>query len=186
MWEIPSSIRTALMYHAAIDEVNAAVVTARVARMVSLLIGTFCLVLIVFSYPFIYLVYGADYVPVVPALILLLPGVWLFSIGKLLAVYLSSENRPEIGAYTGLVALAVTIILDIMLIPTLGIVGAAIASSVSYGVSSCIIAVVFMRMTHLPLRDIIFVQRQDLAYLSRLLLSARRRFSIGIQARRSL
>ena len=184
--EIPSSIRTALMYHAANDEASAATITARVTRVISSLVGLFSVFMIFVSYPFIYFVYGEAYLPVVPALILLLPGVWALSIGKLLAVYLASENRPEIGAYTSLAVLIVTVVLDIVLIPTMGIAGAAIASSISYGVFSIIIAYVFMQMSHLPLKEILIIQRQDLMYLARMLTIMKRRIAVGFQSRGQL
>lgn len=175
MWEIPTAIRTALMYHAASDESNAAMMTARVSRVVSFIVGLLCLLMMLFSYPFIYILYGESYLPAVTAMILLMPSVWAFSIGKLLAVYIASENRPEIGALTGFISLIVTVILDILLIPQMGIAGAAIASSISYMVSSIIIVYVFLRMSNLELKNVLFIHRQDISYMMRMMARIRQR-----------
>ncbi|MDQ7024907.1 MAG: oligosaccharide flippase family protein [Anaerolineae bacterium] len=168
MWEIPTSIRTALMFHAASDEEHAAVMTARVTRVVAFLIGISCLILAIVSYPFISFAYSKEYLPAVPALLYLLPGVWFFSIGKLLAVYIATENHPEIGSITGFIALIATIILDLLLIPSMGIKGAAIASSVSYTLSSVIILFVFVRMSGIAITEILVLKRRDLIFLNRI------------------
>jgi O-antigen/teichoic acid export membrane protein len=183
IWEIPGSIRASLMYHAAADQASAAMMTARSARVVLFVVGVFCLLLMVIAYPFILIVYGEAYLPVVPALILLMPGVWIFSMGKLLAVYIASENRPEIGTYIALVALVVTVIFDLVLIPTLGITGAAIASSLSYSVSSLLLLVMFLRMSKLTWRQTMIIQRADWVYIRRMFSRARQHLALRLPVR---
>jgi O-antigen/teichoic acid export membrane protein len=171
------------MYHAAADQASAAMMTARSARVVLFVVGVFCLLLMVIAYPFILIVYGEAYLPVVPALILLMPGVWIFSMGKLLAVYIASENRPEIGTYIALVALVATVIFDLVLIPALGITGAAIASSLSYSVSSLLLLVMFLRMSKLTWRQTMIIQRADWVYIRRMFSRARQHLALRLPVR---
>jgi O-antigen/teichoic acid export membrane protein len=59
----------------------------------------------------------------------------------------------------------VTIILDLMLIPKLGIMGASIASSCAYLVSLSVIIIKFLQVTKLSLKEITILRREDLALL---------------------
>jgi hypothetical protein len=78
------------------DEIAAAT-TARVSRVITVVIGGTSLLVVAASYPAIYLMYGQAYLPAASALIALVPGIWFLSVGKLLATHLSATGRPEIG-----------------------------------------------------------------------------------------
>lgn len=171
MWEVPHAIRTVLLHRVARadegEDINQ--VTARVVRVVVTMVGLMCLLLVALSYPLIRLLYGSVYLPAAPALIALMPGVWALSIGKLLAIHLAGIKRPEIGSYGALLSLVATLLLDLLLIPRLGIVGAALASSISYSLSTVVIAGTFLRVSQLPARDLFLLKREDLRLLWRAL-----------------
>ena len=79
--------------------------------------------------------FGADFQPAVTPLMLLMPGVVAVSAARVLGSYLFSQGKVIYNTYATLLALAVTLILDLVLIPTLEVNGAAIASSIAYAVS---------------------------------------------------
>jgi O-antigen/teichoic acid export membrane protein len=174
IWEIPHSIRTVLLYRVAAtkDPATAIETTARVSRVVVVLVGLLCLVIMLVSQSLIALLYGQAYLPAAPALFLLLPGTWALSIGKILAIHLAGTGRPEIGTVGAIVSLVSTVLLDIILIPQLGIVGAALASSFAYSLSTLVILVVFLRVTELGPRDVLLLRRADVLLLSRALSAA--------------
>ncbi|HYM83427.1 MAG TPA: polysaccharide biosynthesis C-terminal domain-containing protein [Candidatus Dormibacteraeota bacterium] len=66
------------------------------------------------------------------AMIVLLPGVVSLSLSKVLASYISGRGRPTPVSIAAVVALAVNIAANLVLIPRLGIVGASAASLISY------------------------------------------------------
>ena len=164
LWEIPGSIRTVLLYRVAAtnDKSSAAIVTARASRVVLVFVGIICLVLAIFSYPLTLFLFGREYIAVAPALIALMPGVWILSCGKLLAIHLAAVGQPEISTYAAVLSLIATIVLDILLVPSMGIVGAAIASTISYIFATVILVVAFIYRTNISLADIIFVQTSDI------------------------
>ncbi len=169
LWEIPHAISTALLHHVASSDNNETInaTTARVSRIITFAIGGMCLLIIAISYPLIYLMYGIAYLPAVPALIALMPGIWFLGVGKLLATHLSGRGHPEIGTIGAVVSLIATLILDILLIPRVGIVGAAIASSTSYTLSTLIFLIAFSYITKLKIIDIVLIRRNDLILLRR-------------------
>jgi O-antigen/teichoic acid export membrane protein len=76
------------------------------------------------------------FVPSLPALYVLLPGVVAISISKVLASYVSGLGRSGLTSLVSILAFAVNVALNLFLIPPYGIIGAAAASLVSYTSSS--------------------------------------------------
>jgi O-antigen/teichoic acid export membrane protein len=163
LWEIPHAIRTVLLYQVAAteDQGSANQTTARVSRVIFLIIGCICLSLLVLRRPLIYFLYGEAYAPSATALVFLIPGIWGLSIGKLLAIHLAGQGKPEVGTFGALISLVSTVTFDVLLIPRLGINGAAAASSISYTLSSLVILGFFLKTTRLQLKDVFIVRRRD-------------------------
>jgi Na+-driven multidrug efflux pump len=63
------------------------------------------------------------------------------------------------------ISLIVTIALDLLLIPNLNILGAAIASSVSYSLSALLLIVFFIRETGASLREVLLPTSEDMKIL---------------------
>jgi O-antigen/teichoic acid export membrane protein len=77
--------------------------------------------------------YGQPYEAAIPAFIWLLPGVVLLSVHLVLGNYLGSIGMPPAIVYSAGSAALVNVLLNVKLIPSLGIVGA----SISYDLASC-------------------------------------------------
>jgi O-antigen/teichoic acid export membrane protein len=167
LWEFPSAIRTVLLYRvASMDSAEkAAELTARVCRVVLFTLGLACLAFALIAFPLVIVLYGMAFAPAALPLILLMPGVWLLGVGKLLAIHMSGSGRPEVGTYSALLALIVTIALDLALIPIIGISGAAIASSVSYIIATVYLVTSFVRHTGISASDILIIRRRDMVPL---------------------
>lgn len=87
------------------------------------------------AHPLIMLLFGSEFEGAYSAMLVLLPGVVLFSCARVLANDLAA--RGQVGtnlALAGLV-LGVNAIANILLIPLYGIAGAAIATSLSYSIN---------------------------------------------------
>ncbi len=82
----------------------------------------------IFARPIILILYGEKYLPSVPALSLI---VWYTSFsyfGTINNIYMVAEGKQKWVQFTTLIGAVTNIILNILLIPNLGIVGAAVAS----------------------------------------------------------
>jgi O-antigen/teichoic acid export membrane protein len=133
------------------------------------------------SYPLINLLFGVAFLPAASAMIFLLPGVWLLGLAKLLVTYLMGIGKPEVGSFAAIISLIATIILDLMLIPKLGIIGASIASSCAYLVSFSVILIKFLQVTKLSLREITILKREDLSLLYNSVVSLLNNFSLPLK-----
>jgi O-antigen/teichoic acid export membrane protein len=81
------------------------------------------------------LVFGPAYRPVVPLMWILTPGGIFLSCGQMVANLLRGLNRQLVVARAEGIAVVFTLVLLAALLPVLGVTGAAIASTVPYGIS---------------------------------------------------
>ncbi|HEU4768218.1 MAG TPA: polysaccharide biosynthesis C-terminal domain-containing protein [Pyrinomonadaceae bacterium] len=111
------------------------------------------------------LFYGEPFRPSVMALLWLLPGIVIFSVANVLAAYIAGIGKPRLNLLVSGISLVITITLDLILIPKLNIVGAAMASTVSYSVTALLLVFFFSRETGAPLRQILLPTSEDLRML---------------------
>ena len=167
LWLMSNSVATVLLPKIAASTDDSASIrhTARVTRL-SLWATAICgAALGLLATQAIPVLYGEAFRPSVLALIWLLPGIVLFSVANVLAAYIAGIGKPRLNLLVSGVSLIVTITLDVLLIPKLNIVGAAIASAVSYSVSALLLIVFFMRETGTPLREILLPTSEDVRML---------------------
>ncbi|TWT93513.1 MATE family efflux transporter [Neorhodopirellula pilleata] len=101
----------------------------------------------------LWLVWGSGYSSSVVPLMLLLPGYVFLTPAKALSAYLAVATQFEANLKASLSGLAVNTILNRLLIPGFGVVGAAIATSVALVCVSAILSFQFQRRTGLRIRD---------------------------------
>jgi len=133
---VPDSIATILLPRVAgatAEEANSWV--GRVGRLTTLLSIGLALALIPAAYVGIHLILP-QFVDCLPAFLVLLPGAVSMSIAKVLGSYVGGRGRPGLMAAGMIAVLAINIALNIVLVPRLGIVGASLASFVSYTVQA--------------------------------------------------
>lgn len=82
--------------------------------------------------PLVVFLFGRQFLPAVPALWILLPGIVFLSSCTIINNYFASLGMPIVALYSPLAAFLINILLNYLLIPKLGINGAAVASSISY------------------------------------------------------
>jgi O-antigen/teichoic acid export membrane protein len=176
LWLMSNSVANVLLpkVAAATDVAESIRHTTRVTRL-SLWATAICaLALALVATQAIPMLYGEAFRPSISALFWLLPGIVVFSVANVLAAYIAGIGKPTLNFWVSSISLVVTVALDLALIPKLNIVGAAIASTVSYSVSALMLIVFFKRETGASLRQVLLPTSEDL----RLLLSfARPRLS---------
>jgi len=107
--------------------------------------------------------------------VLILPGIAVFSTVNILAAYLAGIGQPRLNLAVAVVALFVTISLDLYLIPKFDIVGASLASTASYSVSALLTVILYIRKTGSPLRQILLPTSEDLSFAMQLIRPLRKR-----------
>ena len=179
LWLISQSAATVLLPRVASEAdttpAAAAERSAQVARLTLWVTASAALFLALFGQFLIPVVYGEKFRDSLQPFLLLLPGISGFSLAIVLAAHIAGAGRPSINVVVAAVALVVTLILDLTLIPAIGVPGAAIASSASYLTTALVTAGVFSWMTHVSPVRLVVPNAADLAVARRFAASLRRR-----------
>jgi O-antigen/teichoic acid export membrane protein len=167
LWNLDLPIVAAVQYDIASgsgEEADALV--NRVSHLVVVAMSTAC-VLAAVSAPWgIPLVYGAAFGPAAGALLAYLPGVFCWSVARAVGLDLGYQRgRTDLVLYGNVLGFAVNFPLLLALLPRLGIVGASLASSVSYFVFSAFVIAVRCRLSASRVRDLVVPSAADVAWL---------------------
>ena len=166
IWYIPNAVSGALFPKiSTLDSRTANQLTSRTCRQV-LLITLVSAVGFSFIGPILIpWIYTNKFQDSVTPFLWLLPGIVGMSISKVISADLSGRGKPQYATYTSAITVFGTVILDIALIPTFSIIGAAIASSIAYLVSSILSVIWFSKETHTQWRQVIVPTRDDLRFI---------------------
>jgi O-antigen/teichoic acid export membrane protein len=135
LWQLPNAASLVLSSksvnssHKAMNEVTPTVFWIVLATSSAGALG-----LAVLGQGLIRLVFSNTFASAYLPLLILLPGVVLLGGGKILSSDIAGRGYPQYNSITAAVALVATVILDVYLIPTMGIAGAALASTISYAI----------------------------------------------------
>jgi O-antigen/teichoic acid export membrane protein len=83
-------------------------------------------------------VFGKEYIGTMEAFLWLLPGIVAGAGSRVQANCIAAAGKPEWNSYASLIVATANIIMNIILIPLLGVVGAAMATSSAYILNACI------------------------------------------------
>ena len=146
LWQIPQAAALALFPRTARTlNTGAAEFTCRVVRQV-LLVACITAAGLALVSPFaIPRLFGAQFSASVAVIWWILPGVIALSLAKLFAADLGARGKPEFSSIAAFIALVVTVALDFILIPRMGINGAALASSASYILNAMLLGMALKR-----------------------------------------
>ncbi|WP_114390301.1 flippase [Notoacmeibacter marinus] len=135
LWMISQAVSTVIfprLASMADDSAARGQFTSFMARIVLWITLAASGVLAAVAQPLIAILFGADFLGATAALLVLLPGIALFSCARVLANDLAARGFAGINLALALVTLAVNTAANLILIPRFGIVGAAAATTLSY------------------------------------------------------
>ena len=162
IWLIPQSVGLVLFSRISnIEEREANALTPLTCRLslsISFLCGLFLFLTANILIPF---VYGEAFRPSVKPLLILLPGTVLMTIFLILHSDLTGRGKAIITLKIFTIAFFANIIMNIFLIPTYGINGAALASSASYSLGALVLAITFSKENSISLKDILLPKKFD-------------------------
>ena len=157
---IPGALTTVLLSRVAADVSGRADLVAQCVRVTALVVGGMLIVGSLVVYPFFLLVLP-KFLPAVLVIWVLVPGEWIRSACKLFVPYFIGTNRPGVASAAVALGLVVNVALLAVLLPLLGINGAAASVTGSYIVSSIFLAVAFGRTSGIGFWETWRVRRAD-------------------------
>ena len=132
VWNLPSALAPLVFSSSSEGDATTREGRSRLTRISMLIVAVACIVLAIGMQFFIPLLFGSDFKSaVLPAQILLVGSLTMSGL-KFLGAEVAGMGHPEKTTYATLVALLVTVVGDVVLVPSFGIAGAAVASSIAY------------------------------------------------------
>jgi len=133
LWYLPDAVSLVLFPRAAKGTATESrALTARATAQTLAISAVAALALAAFGDQVIRSVFSDEFASAYRPMLLLLPGAVLLGGGKVISHELAGRGQPHINSAVAAVSLVTTVVLDVILIPRMGISGAAIASTASY------------------------------------------------------
>lgn len=160
VWVIPDAMRDIMTSKLAsgkkADEV------AMVIRFCTSICIVIFIVMLLFSEPVINLLYGEEYNGAYLVIIIMLVGTIAMTYFKMIASYFIVVNKQKISFVFLTISVVVNVIGNMIMIPMLGIYGAAWTSAISYLICSILFLGYFLRTENVKLKDCLIITRKDI------------------------
>lgn len=143
---------------------RSSLLTLRFMKIAILLTFTALFIICLLSSAFFEWLFSGEFVGIRTVILLMAPGIVFFSAHTVLANYFSGTGKPKYNLYASLIGLSVTLVSAFILIPLLGIRGAAITTTLTYTALFIYHWIVFRKQTNSRLHQLI-PNREDLEWL---------------------
>ena len=167
LWMLPRAAASVLLPATAAG--NAEATAAHAARMARVSVAAGLVLaapLVPLASWWIGVLFGEEFTQSATPFVILLVGCIPFIATIVLAGSLAGINRLDVNLRASGIGLIVTVVLDILLIPTWGLEGAAVASATSYLVTTGIVVGSSSQMHGLPIRAYLVPSWSDFGYIA--------------------
>src|SRR5690554_5562998 len=163
LWQIPMLLSTVVFARSAVSKNDKAfsLKVAQLLRVSFVIIGVVSVGLLLFSELIIVGMYGENFRESISVLNYLLPGVLILTIFKVMNMDLAGKGKPWVSMKAMIPALVINVVINIILIPDMGADGAAISSTVSYGVAGMLFLFFYSKAVNIPVKDILKFRKTD-------------------------
>lgn len=154
LWFLPNSVGQALLSRSMrAEQTEGAQTAATLTRIVVTLMLGLGVVIAILVRPLVSWLYGPQFAPAAEVFWILAPGVVMLGAGRTITSYLTAHGRLLPGV--ALTATSANVVLNILVIPRWGYLGAAAVSTLTYSVAAVLIIRAFKQMTGIPFRKVL-------------------------------
>ena len=163
MWLIPDALKDILL--SKLSKGKGSEEAARIIR-ISLAVMLVCMALaVLLGRPVISLLFGSEYEGAYGIMLVILASVLSMVFYKMIYAYNVAIGKPRVNMIILAVAAALNVGMNWLLIPSMGIYGAAVASLASYTVCGVAFLVYFHMESGISFGEILLMRKQDLSVL---------------------
>jgi O-antigen/teichoic acid export membrane protein len=166
-WLLDYVIINAAVFHVTSSTKEESVrITQRMTRVIGMM-SLGASVLIAISSPVVIpLVFGEAFRPTILPLILLIPGIVGWSLARSLSQFIAYQvGKPWYNTAAAGFAFILNLVLNLILLPLLGVMGASLASSLSYICNLLLVSLIFKRLSAAPFAPSFVPTKEDFAIL---------------------
>ena len=174
VWMIPETVNIVLLPRTSLGERGRPELVAKCCRFSLLFSFVVVAGLLLLARPVVSVVLSPKFLPVVPLLWIMALGVVFRSYPKVLASYFNGMGRPGLNSIAVLAGLVVNIALVMVLFPSMGLPGAALALAIAYTVEVAFSVFWFIRISGVPFAQLWRLEGSDWVEFGEFLKAARR------------
>lgn len=162
-WYIPQAFSTVLFpVVSGMKKNEAHRFTALISRNTIFITLIACLLLATIAKPVINIFFTAKFYPALVPFYINLPRTIALSITRVLGGNFQGTGKPEYGTVMAFVSFIITVILDLILIPRFGIVGAAITTTIANWLSAGLGLYIFTKSSKIKLSEMLLVRWNEI------------------------
>lgn len=117
---------------------------------------------IAIGYPLVILMYGYDFRDAFFVFLVLAPGILADTASRTIFSWLKGRGNPSVFSWISLVTLVLNLGLNLYLVPSFGLLGAAAASALTYSARSAFLLCLFSRSTNIALLKIFIITKSEI------------------------
>lgn len=133
-----------------------------VLRLIFWVMLIVCFIAMIISKPFLYLLFGSNYMPALKCILLLIPGIFFLSIFYALKVAINNKGKPGLTSVVAGMAAFINVVLNFLFIPKYGIEGAALSASVSYMFCALLMLIIYSKLSNCPVLKLYYLSTHDI------------------------
>jgi len=161
---LPGVIATLLFPRVTAEQDQQGETTSLVTRYTAFVTFFCCLAAVPFSF-LLPLIYGVEFTDASRLLLILLPGVYLVGLESVMVQHFNALGLPRVIPVYWIVTLVVNLVLVFWLVPRLGALGAALASTASYALIFGLLTWQFLTATGQSFANVFILRRGELRQL---------------------
>lgn len=183
---LPSSISVAFLPNLANDMAMRQSQVPVIFRYTMIISFASMLLAAIAGAPAMLLFFGWKYAGAVPAFLLILPGIASLGAASILASDLAAREKPKYSVWVGYLTLGANVIFSFVLIPLMGISGAALASSIAFIAAGILWLIFYKRESGILFRELM-PRIEDFRYLlNSILAMVHKVFMLGVTKFKSM
>lgn len=151
LWQLPNSVALVFLPKAAAT--NSESMNKLTPKLVGIVLGMSILAalgLAIFGKIIIRILLSEAFADAYYPLLVLLPGVVFLGAAKIISSDIAGRGYPQYNSSISAASLVLTVLLDLILIPRIGIMGAALASSASYTLTFLLSIGLYLKVRQMP------------------------------------
>ncbi len=170
LWQIPLAVSVVVMTRSA-NSTDTALMNANTARLLrlSLIAGVVLSLAIYLTAPLVIPLIWPAYIQSIGIVQTILPGIVILIVFRILSGQLSGMGKPNVAIKALAPSLVLNILLNLLLIPRYGGIGAAIATNISYLTGTLIYVLLYCRITGTSLAALFQFSGSDFRFLGEFL-----------------
>jgi len=165
---VPDSIETAILPQITSHPAGHPELVAQCIRVSGVITGSILLVLVAMSEPLVRLFLSESFMPSVPIIYVLAPGIAVYAAAKIVLAYFQGTGKPHMCSYAVLMGLPITVLTTVFLYPSIGMVASAWGITISFIVRSVFLIGAFRYFTGMSFLGTVVPRRTDWAPLLQL------------------